>query len=164
MNFFEQFRTGRLFSGSNRLPEQVVKLIFMEKNYILEEFDIGFHQDINSKGQPEGLPRGGIMNLTFAGAPDEFINEWMARTDLLRNGEIRFLSGELKVTGGAELIIVFEDAYCVAYSKHIDTRKGGLLTTLKISPRRVKLQNEEFTNRWQREEALPYYIRSGKDQ
>ncbi|MDR2809976.1 MAG: hypothetical protein LBB84_05380 [Tannerellaceae bacterium] len=162
MNYFERVMKGRLFFSSEKLPEQVVKFIFMNESYILEEFRIGFSQEINQKGRPDGLPVGGIIYLTFTGAPDYYINEWMLRENLLRNGEIRFLSGDFKVTSGAELIILFEDAYCVEYKKHIHTLKGGLFTSLTISPRSVKIRNEEFTNRWKQEEQLPYYIRSGK--
>jgi len=162
MNFFERFMKGRLFFSSEKLPEQVIKFIFMDNSYILEEFSISFQQDVNAKGRPDGAPTGGIMNLTFAGAPDFYINEWMVRESLLRNGEIRFLTGEKKIVGGAGLIIYFEDAYCVEYEKHIHTLKGGLFTSIKISPRRVKIGYEEFTNKWKREEELPYYIRSGK--
>ncbi len=162
MNFFERFMKGRLFFSSEKLPEQVVKFFFMENSYILEEFSIGFQQDVNAKGRPDGAPTGGIINLTFAGAPDFYINEWMVRENLLRNGEIRFLAGDKKITGGAELVIIFEDAYCVDYTKKINAQKGGLFTTITISPRRVKIGDEEFSNKWKREEELPYYIRSGK--
>ena len=162
MNFFERIRKGRLFYSADKIPEQVIKFIFKDKSYILEEFNICFYQELNAKGRPDGLPKGGIIDLTFAGAPDESINEWMSYTYLRCDGEIRFLSGERKVTGGAELIIFFENAYCVGYEKHIHTLKGGLYTTLKISPHTVRIGNEEFTNKWKKEEDLPYYIRSGK--
>ncbi|MDR0700190.1 MAG: hypothetical protein LBG28_13405 [Tannerella sp.] len=162
MNYFERVMKGRLFFSSEKLPEQVVKFIFMDESYILEEFSIGFSQEINSRGRPDGLPAGGIMRLTFSGAPDYHINEWMLREKLLRNGEIRFLSGDFKVTGGAELILFFEDAYCVEYKKQIRTLKGGLFTSLTISPRFIKIRNEEFTNRWKQEKPPQYYIRSGK--
>jgi hypothetical protein len=164
MNYFEKILKGRLFFSSEKLPDQVVKFIFMDKSYLLEEFSMGFRQEIDSRGRPDGLPAGGIMNLTFADTPDYYINEWMLRDDLPRNGEIRFLSGDIKVTGGAELIIFFEEAYCVEYKKHIHTLQGGLFTSLTVSPRSVKIGNEEFENSWKREETHPFYIRSGKKQ
>jgi len=186
MNIFERIRRGRLFfnvnkapgrnkmpnnistqgfekkPGSYKMPEQIITFIFMDNSYILEEFNINFQQEINTKGRPDGFPTGGIIELTFAGAPDFYINEWMLREELKRNGEIRFFSGKPKVTEGAELIIRFEDAYCVDYKKHIHTLKGGLFTSIKISPRKVIIGDEEFENRWKREEELPFYIRSGK--
>lgn len=162
MSFLDRFRRGRVFFNNEELPEQITKFIFMDKSYILEEFSLSFQQEINDKGRPDGLPSGGIMNLTFAGAPDYYINEWMVHEQLLRNGEIRFLSGEKKVTSGADLVIIFEDAFCVEYKKYIHTLKGGLFTSLKISPKTVKIGEEEFSNNWKQEEALPYYIRSAK--
>jgi hypothetical protein len=163
MNYFRNILRGRLFFSSKKIPEQIIKFIFMDNYYILEEFSIDFHQETDINGRPDSLPAGGIMNITFAGAPDYSINEWMIREELLRNGEIRFLSGEKKVTSGAQFIIFFEDAYCIEYKKHIDTLKGGLFTSLTVSPRHIRIGKEEFTNKWKREEELPYYIRSGKD-
>jgi hypothetical protein len=88
----------------------------------------------------------------------------MLREKLLRNGELRFLSGDIKITKGADMTLFFEDACCVEYKKHIHTLKGGLFTSLTISPRFVKIRNEEFTNNWKTEEGHPFYIRSGKEQ
>jgi hypothetical protein len=72
----------------------------MEKSYLPEEFHIGFQQEIDSRGRVSGMLVGGIINLKFAGAPDYYINEWMLREKLLRSGEIRFLSGDIKITKG----------------------------------------------------------------
>jgi hypothetical protein len=163
MNYFERVLRGRLFFSSERLPDKVIKFIFMEKSYLLEEFHIGFRQETDSRGRVSGMPAGGIIHLTFAGAPDYYINEWMLREKLLRSGEIRFLSGDIKVMKGADMTLFFEDAYCVEYKKLIHTLKGGLFTSLTVSPRFVKIRNEEFTNNWKTEENLPFYIRSGKE-
>ncbi|MDR2148869.1 MAG: hypothetical protein LBE91_20710 [Tannerella sp.] len=164
MNFLNLFKRKRVFFSNKKLPDRIIKFFFMDNSYILEEFSIDFQQEINKKGRPDGLPTGGVMELTFAGAPDYYINEWMLREELKRNGEIRFFSGKLKVTGGADLIITFEDAYCVDYKKHVHTLKGGLFTTIRISPRSVKIGEEEFENKWKRDEDHPFYIRSGKIQ
>jgi hypothetical protein len=162
MNYFEQILRGRLFFNSDKLPDRVIKFTFMETSYLLEEFHIGWQQETDSRGRVSGMPAGGIISLTFAGAPDYYINEWILREKLLRSGEIRFLSGDIKVTKGADMTLFFEDAFCVEYKKHIHTLKGGLFTSLTISPRLVKIRNEEFTNKWKTEEDLPFYIRSGK--
>lgn len=132
----------------------------MDKTYILEEFDIHFDQDTDRKGNPDGLPKGGIMTLTFGETPDYTINEWMCRGNLLRDGEVRFLSGDIRIKKGADLVISFTDAYCIKYHKSI--RNGNLFTTIILSPRTVKIGNEEFSNRWKLPEDLPYYIRSGR--
>jgi hypothetical protein len=163
MNFFEKIMRGRLFFNSEKLPEKVIKFTFMDKSYLLEDFSINFHREVDARGRTEGHPTGGIMNLTFAGPPDYNINEWMCRENLLRDGEIRFLSGEIKVMSGAGLIIYFRDACCFGYEKNINTLQGGVYTKLSISPRMVKIGNEEFANKWKPEEDLPFYIRSGRD-
>lgn len=160
MKFFERILNRRLYASSKKLPDRVIKFIFMDKTYILEEFSLNFNQELNQKGNPEGKPRGGIISLTFCEAPDYYINEWMCRENAVRDGEIRFLSSDIKITKGADLIIYFKDAYCIQYKKSIG--KTGLFTTLTISPRKVKIRNEEFTNRWKLSEDLPYYMRSSK--
>jgi len=149
-----------LYASSKKMPDQVVKLFLLNKEYILEDFAINFSQELDGKGNPDGFSRGGIMTLTLSNPPDYSVNEWMCRENLLRDGEIRFLSSEIKIKSGAELIISFTEAHCVRYEKSI--REEGLFTKLMISPRYVKIGNEEFLNRWKETEDLPYYIRCGK--
>ncbi len=167
MNFFERILTGRLFFKKKnteiteeKFPKAVVKFTFMDRTYILESFELNFTQEINSKGQPGGLPRGGIMTITMSETPDYFINEWMSREELLRDGLIRILPNKGKVNEGAGLTISFKDAYCIRYIKKINTLETGLLTTIVVSPRSVKIGNEEFENRWKKQESLSHYIRS----
>lgn len=166
MNFLQRIATGRLFARKSerdkpsRIPDLVAKFIFMEKTYILEDFDISFTQEVNEKGQPGGLPFGGIMTLTISETPDSTINEWIMRETLLRNGEIRFFPNKSRIDDSSVLNIVFEDAYCIRYKKRIDALGGGLRTTLYISPRYVKVGHDEFENDWKASESLPYYIKS----
>lgn len=160
MKFFERIKNRKLYASAKKMPDQVIKFLFMEKTYVLEKFDLNFNQDLDQKGKPDGLPKGGIMTLTFGETPDYAVNEWMCRENVLRDGEIRFQSGDIKIRKGADLIISFKDAYCIKYHKSI--RNGNFFTTITISPRTVKIGNEEFTNRWKLPEDLPYYIRSGR--
>lgn len=142
------------------MPDTVVKFTFMDKTYILEAFELNFGQELNLKGQPGGLPRGGIMTITLSETPDYYINEWMLREELQRDGVIRILPNKGRIDEGAGLVISFRDAYCIRYNKKIDTGGAGVLTTIVVSPRAVKIGNEEFINRWKKQESLPYYIRS----
>lgn len=166
MNFIQRIATGRLFARKserdkpNRIPDLVAKFSFMEKNYILEDFDISFTQEVNEKGRPGGLPSGGIMTLTLSETPDVTINEWIMSETLLRDGEVRIFPNKSRVEESAVLNIIFKDAYCIKYKKQIDVAGGGLRTTLFISPRYVKIGGEEFENNWKVGESLPYYIRS----
>lgn len=175
MSFLKKIMSGRLFQYRNTLPEEtegsspgnnlpgkILKFTCMDITYILEEFRLRFHQDISSRGQPEGFPKGGIMELTFSDPPDHYINEWMCREKVVRDGSIMILPGKLKLRSGADYQIEFSEAYCIGYKKTIHTRRKNYLTTITISPRYIRMGNEEFTNRWKDPEALPYYIRSGK--
>ncbi len=172
MNFFERVRTGRLF-GRGKRPEKtdnriqrngpgmVIKFYFMDKTYIVEDFDIHFKQDIDKyKNKADSLPYGGIMSVTLSEPPDHSINEWMMQTYMVRDGEIRFLSNKSKIRESPLFSISFFDAYCIKYQKKIDAAEYGLLTTIVISPRLIKIGNEEFENNWNKKDNLSHYIRS----
>lgn len=159
MSFIEKVRTGRLFKRKD-VPEVIVKFTFMENTYVLEDFDLSFEQELNHKGQPGGLPKGGVMNLTLIETPDYYLNEWILRDDLLRDGVVRFFTNKQRVDEGASLTISFKDAYCIRYQKKIRTLEDGMFTTITVSPRYIKIGNEEFENRWKEPETLSHYIRS----
>lgn len=137
----------------------VVKLKIKEQLYVLEEFDLNFDQPITSKGKPDGRPRGGVMTLVFTEAMNSSINDWMEKEGATQNGEIIFYPYKSKTDESALLNITFRDAYCIHYRKEINMKKG-LLTTLVISPRSVKIGNEEFENIWKTNASLSYNIKS----
>ncbi|MBF0576903.1 type VI secretion system tube protein TssD [Dysgonomonas sp. GY617] len=147
MGFFDRFRKGKLFYGKN-MPAMVTEFRFMKKKYILEEFDLEFRQDVNEKNKPDSDTYGGILTLTFSETPDQWINLWMMNPYEKRDGEIRFLTNESKITEGAALIITFQDAYCISYQKTLNPKGAGTLTTLIVSPRKIKVGTEEFENKW----------------
>lgn len=144
-------------------PGMIAKFVFMDKTYILEEFDLSFGQELNAKGQPGGFPKGGLMTLTLSEPPDAALNEWISRDNIVRDGQIRFFTNPDKITENAQLEILFRDAYCFKYQKKMRTHDLGLYTTFAISPRYVKIGNEEFENKWKKEIPHPYYIRSAEN-
>lgn len=137
----------------------VVKLKIKQQLYLLEEFDLNFDQPVTPKGKPDGRPRGGIMTLVFIEPLNSDINDWMEKEGAMQNGEIIFFPYKSKTDESALLNISFRDAYCIHYRKEIDMKKG-LLTTLVISPRSVKIGNEEFENIWKVNQPLSYNIKS----
>jgi hypothetical protein len=147
MGFLDKIRSGRLFFGK-RMPTMVVKFFFKGKEYIVEEFDLEFAQEVNHKGQPDSMPDGGLMTVTISDTPDKSINEWMMDSFTKQDGEFRFLINEGKIREGAALQIRFKDAYCVNYRKTFVPQGAGTLTTLVISPRYVQIGNEEFEKKW----------------
>jgi len=147
MDFFKKIRTGKLFHGKKE-PNLVVEFILRDQVYVVEEFDLEFKQDINQKNRPEGEPYGGVITVTISDTPDDWIKHWMINAKERNDGEFRFLLNEGRIESGAQLRILFKDAYCVNYYTVMDTQGAGLLTTLVISPRVVHIGNEELENNW----------------
>ena len=148
MGFFDKIRKGKLFSGKKELPSTIVEFIFRQKRYIIEEFDMEFLQDVDSKNRPDSETYGGRITVAFSDTPDESINAWMMNQYEKRDGEFRFLLNSGKIMEGASLHIKFKEAYCISYQKVMNTSGPGLRTTLVISPRSIQIGNEEFENRW----------------
>lgn len=147
MGFFDRIRQGRLFFGKKE-PSMIASFRFKTKKYILEEFDLEFGQEVSSKGKPDSLPCGGRITITMSEVPDESINSWMMNSYQKQDGEFRFLINNGMISEGAVLQIQFRDAYCIDYRKTLNPQGAGSLTTLVISPRYIRVGNEEFENRW----------------
>jgi hypothetical protein len=142
-------------------PDHVIHFLFMGKTYIVEGFNLNFKQDMDTReNRPDSFTYGGIMQITLSETPSHDINDWMVQTYKMRNGEIRIFPNAPKITKSSLLTLFFEDAYCVGYSKKINTNTSGLLTTLTISPRIIKIGNEELENKWKKPESLSHTIKS----
>lgn len=134
MGFFSKIRSSRLFFGKKE-PSLIVRFEFRGKMYIVEEFDLDFNQNV------------GLITITISDIPDDSINDWVMDSYQKRDGEFRFLSNDGMIREGAQLQITFKDAYCLDYQKVINPTGAGVLTTLVISPRYLRIGNEEFEKR-----------------
>jgi len=142
-------------------PDVVIHFVFMDKKYVVEKFNINFRQDMNTlRNRPDSFTYGGTMEITLSGFLDSTLEEWMTQTYLTRDGEIRFLPNMPKITDSSLLTIFFSDAYCTACNKTMDVETSGVLSTLTVSPRRIRMGNEEFENKWKKKEPLEFTIRS----
>jgi len=142
-------------------PDIVIHFVYMDKKYIVEDFNLNFRQDMNTlRNRPDSFTYGGTMQITISGFLDPVLEEWMTQTYLTRDGEIRFLPNAPKITDSSLLTIFFSDAYCTACKKTIDVTTSGVLSTFTIAPRRVRIGNEEFENKWKRKEPLEFTIKS----
>lgn len=148
MGFFDMLRSGRLFFGQKEAPTIIVQFLFKGEKYIVEEFDLEFKQDVNEKGKPDSFPYGGQMAVTFSEIPSENINTWMMNSYSVADGEIRFLKNDGMIKEGALLQLYFKEAYCINYRKIMKPNGLGVLTSLVISPRIIKVGNEELRNSW----------------
>jgi len=142
-------------------PDVVIHFIFMDNTYIVEDFNLNFKQDINTyKNRPDSFTYGGTMQITLSGFLDPTLDEWLTQTYQTREGAIHFFPNTPKITDSALLTIFFTDAYCTACNKTIDAVTSGVLTTLTVSPRMIKIGNEEFANKWKQKEPLDFTIKS----
>ena len=147
MGFFDGIRKSKLFFGKKE-AKVIVKFFFRGQTFILEEFDIEFCRETDEKNRPSGKMYGGLVTVTIGEPPGELLTEWMMNPHERRDGEFRFLRNEGKIVEGAVLHVVFRDACCTEYHKAAHPRGAGLLTTLVISPRLIRVGNEEFENDW----------------
>jgi len=113
--------------------------------YQIQDFRIGFIQDMDYKGQPQHEVTGGIMSVMITQVPDETINKWMMKSNLLLSGSFVF-----KHLGHTLLTITFEDAYCVDYNKSVNSR-SGVATRIVISPKNVDVGGVKHENKWKKD-------------
>ncbi|MDR0834405.1 MAG: hypothetical protein LBN93_09540 [Candidatus Symbiothrix sp.] len=137
MGFFDNIREGRLSFFGKREPDMVVELMFRGQTHLVEELNVEFQ---------EGY--GALITLTLNELPDSLLEDWMFHSNQKQTGELRFYPNDNLLNEGCLTQITFREAYCVRYQQVMQPQGSGLLTTLVISPRRLRIGNEEFENRW----------------
>ena len=148
MGFFDRFRKGRLFFGKSAPPPVVVAFFFKGTRYILEEFDLEFHQEVDGKDRPDSEVKGGLITLTISQPPESGLAKWMTGDLERQSGEFRFFPHGDKTGEGSLLDITFKDAYCVSYQKVVVPKGAGVWTTLILSPRWLRIGEEIYESGW----------------
>lgn len=134
-------------SSLQKSSQLAAVLFFQGKQYTVTDFDLEFKQDMNMNGNIDSRVYGGIITATISDIPDEQMNWWIVDSFHRHDGEFRFFERGKEINEGAQQIILFQNAHCSRYKKIIDP-KAGVLTTLTIHPRKVRVGNEEFENSW----------------
>lgn len=120
-----------------------LEFILDEKSYQVEQFQIQFQQESDSKGQPQNETRGGQFSLTLTEAVGYNILNWAKKSNERKNGEIRFKTE----TSGTILAIEFTNAHCISLRRKIN-HQTGTSTRLVIAPQEVSLNGTTHDNRW----------------
>lgn len=131
--------------------EQLHILLEVEESaYEASRFDIEFKQEKDSDGRPDGSVYGGIISLTLKEAVSEStLHEWLAQTRMQHQGSVRIYSKHNgRISREPICGIVFKDACCTGYHKHLVSRTSENVTEVKIASRYLKIGNEEFENKW----------------
>jgi hypothetical protein len=132
----------RLFDFPEIDSDLEVWFTFEGRDYEVAQFSINFGQGVDFKGQPQDEIRGGRILLTLSEAVPEEIYKW-AMISCVRNGSVEFRSK----TANAPLKVEFMNAYCVQFNRTTEY-KGGLRTTLSISPKELTVNSITINNRW----------------
>lgn len=117
-------------------------LILDGQEYEMSQFNIGFGQSVDHKGQPQDETRGGRMAIGLTQTLPESIYCW-AMTSTPKNGEVVFRSK----TTNAPLRVKFMNAFCVNFDRLI-ANDGGIITSLIISPDEISINGISFDNHW----------------
>lgn len=133
MGFFSNiFKRGRAYSDRN--PKLACELIIEGQHYLLEEFDVDFSNDDGQRYVP--------MYAVFADKLSPELEAWITRSSHRRDGVVKFHKNNDIMEEGAVFTLVFYDAACVRYRK--TTRGEKPLTTLVLTTKHIKLQEDEF--------------------
>lgn len=113
-------------------------------------FDIDFNQEKDREGRPDGCVYGGIISLKLKETESESIlYEWLAQTRVRHQGSVRiYRKCNGKVSREPICNIIFKEACCIGYHKHLREVTSDCVTELKIISRYLKIGDEEFENNW----------------
>ncbi len=136
--------TARFFNFPQIDTDWAVWLVMDGADYELHNFNIGFGQAVDFKGQPQDEVRGGRILMTFSQALPESMYQW-AMTAMQKSGTIVFRSK----TANAPLKIEFTNAFCVNFTRTVDQHMG-IITNMIISPEEVAVNDIYFENHWVR--------------
>jgi hypothetical protein len=135
-----------VLAEKGHIPPVLAELTLCGSTYAVSNLDMEFKQDISNKNQPDSETYGGDISLSLTDKPDDVIEEWIVDTFRKHDGILRFYERDSKKTYGLVSSIFFEDAYCTKYRKIMNTVTGENTTVLHISPRIIKIGQEEFVS------------------
>lgn len=118
-----------------------VVLIFQDKEYELEQFNLQFSQAIDYKGEPQSEVWGGTLLLKLLQFPDDWLLYWASNQWLKKNGEIVFRNQ----SSSAPLKVEFTNAYCLEMHQNVGV---GVETLLVISAEKIAINKEIYDNNW----------------
>jgi hypothetical protein len=160
MAFWERVFKGRLFSSGKReeetsqiptegvsaeepddAPAWVAELEMDGRKCVLDTFalEFGKHADFDRL-------RAGILSLSTTEPLPRTLGRWVTMDTSRKEGVVRFYANETSLSVGAALEIHFSDATCMRYAKEMSERTGGVVTTLAIAPRILRIGDETMYN------------------
>ncbi|MCA1745674.1 MAG: type VI secretion system needle protein Hcp [Bacteroidales bacterium] len=113
------------------------------QEYELSQFNIGFAQSSDHKGEPQDQVRGGLMQMTLTQTLPESLYTW-AMKSTTKEGVVVF-----RIEGGsAPMKIEFLNAFCIGFQRVVNTQGSGVATALTVSPEELRINGVSFDNHW----------------
>ena len=103
-----------------------------------------FTQDVDERGLPKSMVKGGIINLSFISMDDADILWWMISHQSDKNGSIVFAGEE-----GERIFktVEFNDARCVYYHETF-ARNTEMINEITLSAREITVSGISHLNNW----------------
>ena len=135
LNYRKMILTARLYIEGHELEGEGIPLLSCEYS---------FTQDIDERGLPKSVVKGGVVNLSFISLEDEEIIWWMVSAQSDKNGKIIFAGEE-----GEKIFktLEFTDARCVYYHESF-VRDNEMTNEISISARELQVSNVKHSNNW----------------
>jgi Hemolysin coregulated protein Hcp (TssD) len=107
---------------------------------------LDINQAVDTLGRPASLTRGGKVTLEFNSTDDTVVTEWMVNPAKRMDCKVTFLGLLRETLKTMELT----NAYCVEMHERFDgtTSSSQMVTTITISPEKIKVGGIELNNRW----------------
>lgn len=131
----EMILTARLYLEGHELEGEGIPLL---------SCDYSFTQEIDERGLPLSVVKGGVINLSFKSLEDEEIIWWMVSAQADKNGKIIFAGEE-----GEKIFktVEFTDTRCVYYHESF-VRDIEMNTELTLSARELTVSGTTHINKW----------------
>src|SRR5687768_16547317 len=124
----------------------LAKLVLGSGEYNILTVDYDISQVIDHNHRPNGLPKGGLIEVMVESSNNNELLEWMIRPDMIKNGKLVFYRRD---ANSPMKTVNFNDAFCI-YPKEIFTADGQnpMVTRMTISAREIKINNVTLSNPW----------------
>lgn len=116
-----------------------------KESYELESCSFSFSRGVDANGKPQTEVRGGRINLTYGGLPQEDMLRWMLNSTKYEDGVIVVCDAN---DDPLEKIF-FEQAACVSLEiEYIQQGKSYIKTKFVLQARKMKVGETTLENRW----------------
>lgn len=114
-------------------------------SYELESCNYSFSQGTDANGKPQTEVRGGMIQLTYAGLPQEDMLRWMLSSRHYEDGAIVVCNDNDEPLEKVH----FEQAACVGMEmEYAQSGKSYIRTRVTLQARKIKVGDTAIENRW----------------